>query len=408
MPRGALFAVLAFGLLAAACSVPALGEPPLGPGPTATSTFEPPAVVTPSGPLRRLTATLVASGFDSPTDVTAAPGDPRLFVVEKTGLVRIVVDGEVLPEPFIDLSREITSEGNEQGLVTMELHPGFATNGRAYVFFTNPGGHSRLFEFTVSETDRNRLEFLLARRILALEQPHEYHQSGSMFFGPDGYLWVSLGDGGGIGDTFGNGQNPGTLHGTIVRLDVDAEATPYAIPPDNPFIRDGEARQEVWAYGVRNPWRITFDPVTGLVYIPDVGQEGWEEINVVPADRSGLNFGWPVREGPDCFEGTACPDEGFEPPTYAYEHEGGCAIIGGLVYRGSAIPELYGHYFYSDFCFGWVRSLLIDETGVSQQVDWTPQLGRLGSISSFGVDGNGEMHLVNLEGELYRIDAVRG
>jgi glucose/arabinose dehydrogenase len=223
-------------------------------------------------------------------------------------------------------------------------------------------------------------------------------------FGPDGYLWVALGDGGGADDRYGNGQRPDTLLGTLLRLDVDA-ATPYAIPPDNPFV-DGGGAMEVWAYGLRNPWRFSFD--RGLIYLGDVGQRLWEEIDVAPASAAGLNYGWPITEGDACFQADECDTGGLTAPVLAYGHDEGCSVTGGYVYRGSAIPEIDGHYFYSDWCGSWIRSLrYLEGDGIVEEVDWTGDLGGLSQVVSFGRDAAGEVYVVTQGGTIYRIAAER-
>lgn len=357
-----------------------------------------------------LTAVTLAGGFEAPVDVAGSIGDDRIFVVEKAGVIRVIDgDGQRLEDPFLDLRGFVLSEGNEQGLTTLELHPQFGANGRAFVFYTDLDGHGQIYEYTVDSDNPNRLDPDTARQILEVPQPNQYHQSGTMAFGPDGYLWLSLGDGGGQYDPFHNGQDPGTLLGTILRLDVD-NADPYAIPPDNPFVETerGEAtRREIWAYGVRNPWRISVDSAAGLLYIADVSQDGNEEVNVVPTASGPHNFGWPVWEGSICLLDDSCEAEEFTDPVYEYPHDGTCAIVGGEVYRGAAIPELHGHYFFTDHCGGWIRSLVYNGTSVDVH-QWMDDFGRIRYITSWATDATGELVMTTLEGQLLRIEPVRG
>ncbi|MGH8936715.1 MAG: PQQ-dependent sugar dehydrogenase, partial [Acidimicrobiia bacterium] len=341
----------------------------------------------------------VATGLSQPLFVTAPPGDSRLFIVEKTGAIRIVSDGALRAEPFLDLSGRV-SGGSEQGLLGMAFHPGYAQNGRFFVHFTNLDGDTRLVEFQVSDDDPHRADPASERLVLAQDQPFANHNGGMVLFGPDGDLYLALGDGGGSGDPNGHGQNPDTRLGTILRLDVDG-AHPYEIPPDNPFV-DGGGAQEVWAYGLRNPWRIAIDPPTGLLYVADVGQGSWEEVNVEAAGAGGLNYGWSIMEGAHCFDPpSGCDSTGLELPALEYPiPEEGCAVIGGFVYRGSDLPELQGHYFYGDLCGGWVRSFLYQDGQATFEKEWFQDVG---TIYSFGTDAAGELYVAVAEGTVYRL-----
>jgi glucose/arabinose dehydrogenase len=352
-----------------------------------------------------LKLSLVAEGMGPLTDATGRPNSDIILVTEKEGRVLSIENGEVRSEPFIDLTDSVLSAGNEQGLVTIALHPRFTENGRVYLFFTDLEGDSQLVEVRADPSDLSTALSGARRPILTIPQDQQYHQSGSITFGPDGLLWLSIGDGGGIGDPHGYGQDPGNLYGTLVRLDIDA-ASPYAIPSSNPYVGSGdEGRLEVWAYGLRNPWRVSIDEATGLVYVPDVGQDGSEEINVVPIAEGGHNFGWSISEGSECFEAEGCDLEGQTLPALEYLHEGrGCAIVGGDVYRGEAIPELQGHYFFGDYCSGWVRSVAFVDGEVTMEHDWEEQLGKIPNLTSFGTDGNGEILITNLQGELWRLN----
>jgi len=390
----------------------------LGPGPTTTLTPGPVVTTTAAAqPLAGLEASLVADGFERPADARSPISDDRIFVVDQPGYVYVIADSEVLEEPFLDISDEVSFDENERGLVTIAFHPRFEDNGRFYVFYTDLDFTAVLVEYRVSD-DPDRADPDSARTILALPQKYKQHQSGSVAFGPDGYLWLSLGDGGGIGDPDGLGQDSTNLYGTVVRIDVDA-AQPYAIPPDNPYVDTADGVPwEIWAYGVRNPWRMSIDNETGLVYIADVGQEGYEEIDIVPSDSGGsYNFGWSTTEGTDCYfkdeakkEAAAagalsCDKTGITMPVHQYDRSaGGCAIVGGSVYRGAAIPELHGTYFYGDYCNGALFSFRYVDDEVIEVSEW---LDSLGNITTIGTDGNGELLVTNLQGQVQRIVPVR-
>jgi glucose/arabinose dehydrogenase len=353
-----------------------------------------------------LSPVLVTDDLEQPTDVVGAPDDDRLFVVEKAGKIRIVENGVVGDRPFLDIARWVGSAGNEQGMLSLRFHPRYAENGRIFIFFTDTRGTSQLAEATVDATG-DEVDLTSLRSIMSFPQFGQYHQSGSMMFGPDGYLWVSLGDGGGIGDPLGHGQDNTNLDASIIRIDVD-NGDPYAVPDDNPSIGT-DVLPEIWAYGLRNPWRISYDATTGYVYIPDVGQEGSEEINVVPLGDAGSNFGWAVSEGSVCYGGGECDMSDHIFPVYEYLHDGnGCAIIGGEVYRGSLMPELDGHFFLADFCLGWIRSVVLDDSDVHLVVDWTTKReDRLGNVTTIGSDRHGELYVANLAGEIWRLELSR-
>ncbi|MFQ5516076.1 MAG: PQQ-dependent sugar dehydrogenase [Acidimicrobiia bacterium] len=377
---------------------------PIGPGTTAP--YGSSAALPPGKPVRILTGfglEILAEGLDQPVDVAVPPGGDDIYVVEKTGRIWIISGGEVLPEPFLDVSDQVETSGLEQGLLDLAFHPGYASNGRFFVHLIDLGGDTRIYEYR-SSADPHRADADSRSLVMGVEQPHEYHNGGMLQFGPDGYLYAALGDGGGIGDPFGNGQRADTVFGTIVRLDVDA-AHPYAVPPDNPFL-GGQGAPEVWAYGLRNPWRFWIDPAEQYVYIADVGQETWEEVDVVPLVEGGHNFGWPVREGPECFQAGPC-DVGFTDPVFDYPHEGTCSIIGGPVYRGEAIPELWGHFIYGDFCAGWIRSFRFDGEAAVDRSLLSAELSSVGHIQSFGVDAAGEVLVLTAEGSVFRLMPLR-
>jgi hypothetical protein len=341
----------------------------------------------------------VVTGLSSPLALTAPAGDSRLFVAEQGGRIRIVANGQLLATPFLDVSSLITS-GGERGLLGLAFHPSYASNGQFFVYYTDRNGDVRVMRYLASASDANRADEATATQILLV--PHRFasnHNGGSLVFGPDGMLWVGIGDGGGGGDPHGNGQNRNVLLAKLLRLDVD-HGSPYAIPTNNPFARGGGA-PEVWAIGMRNPWRFAFDRATGLLYIGDVGQNAVEEIDVVRADAPGLNFGWNVLEGSSCYRTDGCSTAGFVLPALEYRHSQGCSVTGGYVYRGSAMPAIRGHYFYSDYCSGWLRSFRYDGSTATDRRDW--DVRGLGSVLSFGEDANGELYILTSNGKVLRI-----
>lgn len=376
-------------LALSACSSDTGTNPgPPGPPPPPPPAPPPPP---PSGELSLATET-VATGFTRPLYLTAPAGDDRLLVVEQTGRIRVVKNGVVLAAPFLDLSAKV-SGGSEQGLLSMAFHPDYASNGLFYVDYTDDDGDTRIERYAVS-ADPDVADGGSAKLILTVPQPASNHNGGHILFGPDGMLYVALGDGGGAGDPFNNGQNAGTLLGSLLRLDVDG-GDPYAIPSDNPF------GSEIWAVGLRNPWRIAFDAVAGTLYIADVGQASFEEVNVVDDDESGLNYGWRIMEGSSCFGGGGCDDAGLVLPEVEYDHGEGCSVTGGFVYRGSALPEVVGHYFYSDFCRGFLRSFRFDGENATELVEW--DVGGLGSVLSFGQDSAGELYILSDNGSVVKL-----
>lgn len=347
--------------------------------------------------LQGLATTVVASGLSSPLHLTAPASDPRLFVVEKPGRVRIVENGQLHATPFLDISN-LVSTGSEQGLLSLAFHPQYAANGYFYVNYTDTGGNTRVVRYAVS-ADPNVADATSAKLILTVAQPASNHNGGHILFGPDGMLYIAMGDGGGGGDPFSNGQDTGTLHGALLRIDVD-NGDPYAIPADNPLVGQVGARTEIWAYGLRNPWRIAFDRATNLLYIADVGQSAWEEVNVTSAAAGGLNYGWNIMEGRQCFNAGACNSNGLVLPVVEYDHGTGCSITGGHVYRGSAMPAARGHYFYSDFCAGFLRSFFY-AGGATDEREW--EVGSLGRVLSFGEDAAGELYVLSQNGNVYRL-----
>jgi glucose/arabinose dehydrogenase len=350
---------------------------------------------------------LVEDSFSSPLYVTAPEGDSRLFVVEQGGRVRIVVNDQIVGT-YVDVGSLLPdSPGGEQGLLGMAFHPDFATNGQVYLAYTDSSGAVVVIELT-GDPDANTISLGSRRTIIRVPHPGATnHNGGMILFGPDRYLYFGLGDGGGSGDPQGNGQNINALLGKILRIDVDVDDFPsdssrnYGIPSDNPFVGSNGA-DEVWIYGVRNPWRFWIDPPTGRMYIADVGQGSREEVTVLEPGSEGSNLGWDRLEGSVCYPpGASCSSAGTVLPQVEYSHGSGSAsVTGGMVYRGSRIPALQGTYFYADFLAGWVRSFRYDGT-VDDHFTWDEFPTSL--VSSFGVDGHGEMYVVSLGGSVWRI-----
>lgn len=345
-----------------------------------------------------LAVEIVGSGFDDPLYLTAPPGDARLFIVEKTGRIWIIDGGARLGTPFIDLSDSVSS-GFERGLLSMAFHPDYAANGFFYVSYTDRGGDTRIERYNVS-ADPDVADPGSGKAIFTQFQPFGNHNGGLIVFGPDDMLYIGLGDGGGAGDPNGNGQNIGTLLGSLMRIDVDG-GDPFAIPPDNPFVGVAGARGEIWIYGLRNPWRFAFDRVSGDLHVADVGQNQWEEVSVVPADAGGLNLGWDVMEGTHCFGAGSCDMTGLVLPALEYDHGQGCSVTGGYVYRGASIAAAQSHYFYSDFCSGFLRSFRWSGGAATDQRAW--DVGDLGSVLSFGEDSARELYILSGNGNVYRL-----
>jgi glucose/arabinose dehydrogenase len=340
----------------------------------------------------------VASGFQAPVYLTAPAGDARLFVVEQPGRIRVIENGNLLPEPFLDLTGKV-KYGGEQGLLSVAFHPDYARNGYVFLDYTDVNGDTQIERYKVSGSDRNRADPASVKRLLSVDQPYANHNGGLVKFGPDGKLYIGMGDGGSGGDPNGNGQNPNVLLGKLLRIDVD-QGEPYGIPAGNPFASGG-GRGEIWSIGMRNPWRFTFDHTAGLLYVGDVGQSSWEEVDVVPAGRPGLDYGWNVVEGNHCYNAGSCDRDGKVNPVLEYNHSEGCSIAGGYVYRGTRIPTLVGHYFYGDYCRGWIRSFRYDGGQPKDQKEW--ELGSIGQILSFGEDSAGELYVLSANGRVYRL-----
>jgi glucose/arabinose dehydrogenase len=357
---------------------------------------------------------LVASGLDRPVFVAAAPSDTsRLFILEQvTGRIRLVKDGHLLETPFLDIGEKVSDRGGERGLLGLAFHPDYADNGYFYVNYigNETPGDTYIARYRVSENP-DVADPASGTVLLRIDQPASNHNGGMLAFGPhDGYLYIALGDGGGSFDPNDNAQDRGSLLGKILRIDVDG-GEPYTIPPDNPFLGDTSARPEIWAYGLRNPWRLSFDRLTSDLYIGDVGQGDFEEIDFQPADSpGGENYGWDVAEGFACAGGSGnCGTApGFTPPIHAYGRDEGASTTGGYVYRGSAIPDLQGVYFFGDFISGRIWSFRYEGGAVTEFVERTGDLTgpggeTAGNVSSFGEDAAGELYVVSYGGTVYRI-----
>jgi glucose/arabinose dehydrogenase len=402
--RESLVLLAGGALLVASCtshSATSSGQPSNTGSPSVPAPVEPSVAVTPpgltSGP-DALALEQIAGGFVTATAVTHAGDESgRLFVVERAGQIRIVnPGGAVSDEPFLDIAGVVLA-GNERGLLGLTFHPDYEDNGRFFVAYTaRPDGPDVIAEYRVS-SDPNRADPASGRILISVPDPAANHNGGALAFGPDGYLYISMGDGGGQNDQFQNAQNLNSLLGKLLRIDVDGTSTrdrSYAIPSTNPFA-DGGGAPEIWAYGLRNPWRMSFDRAWGDLYIGDVGGGEWEEIDRQPADGpGGLNYGWPIMEGRHCRTGT-CTISDFVQPIAEYSHDsGGCSVIGGYVYRGSEQPDLAGVYVFGDWCSGIVYTLQVDEGTISPKVVLESGL----APSSFGEDDAGEIYLVDFAG----------
>ncbi|MBW2427329.1 MAG: PQQ-dependent sugar dehydrogenase [Deltaproteobacteria bacterium] len=345
----------------------------------------------------------VISGLANPVAIThAGDGSGRLFITEQGGRILIYDGSGVLPAPFLDVSA-LLSTGGERGLLSVAFHPNYAINGHFYVNYTNTGGHTVIARYTVSN-DPNLADPASALSVLTIVQPYSNHNGGQLQFGPDGYLYIGMGDGGDAGDPDNYAQNPDSLLGKMLRIAVDGDV-PYSVPPDNPFVSDERVRDEIWALGLRNPWRFSFDRSTGDLFIGDVGQYNWEEIDYQPASSTGgENYGWRLMEGNNCFNpSTNCNDGSLTLPVLEYGHDLGCSVTGGYRYRGKGNPLLSGLYIYGDFCSGRIWGAKPGGNG-----NWSAEelLDTNLNISTFGEDQNGELYVAHRAatgGTVYRI-----
>lgn len=356
---------------------------------------------------------LVASGLDRPVYVTAPAGDARLFILEQKGTIQLLKDGSLLPNPFLDITSLVMdpSQYSEQGLLGLAFDPDYASNRYFFVHYTDNSGNTVIARYETEPLDPDLADPTSAQVVLTQAQPFSNHNGGTIDFGPDGYLYFGFGDGGGSGDPGNRAQNPSTLLGKIIRIDVDP--LPYSIPPDNPFVGNATVLDEIWAIGVRNPYRWSFDRATGNLWIADVGQNAWEEIDFEPAGSGGgRNYGWRLMEGFHCYNPpTNCGSDTLDLPIHEYGHtEGNCSITGGYVYRGADVPELTGYYVFGDYCSDRVWALQYDGNEVTSLVELTELLnpdGRVDGLSDIGQDGLGELYLVDrdgtTDGEIYKI-----
>jgi glucose/arabinose dehydrogenase len=397
---GLLGLALVAALLTAACSSSDVAEPPgrpSSPAPTIPAAITDGPTVTTSEPAGNLSAARVRlqpiANLEQPLAIAVRPGDPALYVAEKTGRVVAISDGAE-PRTVLDLSGRV-SLGSEQGLLGLAFSP----DGRyLYVDFTDVNGDTRVSEFRF---DGRRADPSSRREVLFVHQPFSNHNGGELEFGPDGYLYIGLGDGGSGGDPYGNGQSLSTMLGKILRISPrPSGGRPYGIPKDNPFVGTMAATPEIWAYGLRNPWRFSFDRATGDLWIGDVGQVEWEEVDVGPAGSGGLNFGWNRFEGSHPYVG-GDDASGITMPVYEYPHDGGvCAVTGGFVYRGSAIPDLVGAYVFGDYCDGGLQAFVLRDGEVTGRRRLGP---RVDGLASFGEDAEGELYVCALSGEVYEL-----
>ncbi len=342
--------------------------------------------------------------FEEPLYVTQPPGDDQdLFVVQRGGQIRVVRDGKTLPAPFLDVGNKITTGFNEQGLLSMAFAPDYQKSGRFYVYYTDTNGDIKVVEYRRSAGDPLKADPASARQLLGIEHSaNDNHNGGLLLFGLDGSLYIGVGDGGAAGDPQRNGQNLGVLLGKILRIDPrPSGGKPYGVPKDNPFVGRSGARPEIFDYGLRNPWRFSFDPVSGSMLIADVGQDRFEEVDDLPRGKhAGANLGWSAFEGDARFnEDQKAP--GAVAPILTYGRDRGCSITGGYVVRDPDLTTLYGRYVYGDFCIGKLYSFV---PSLPKAADDKPLGPTVPALSSFGVDNAGHVYAVSLEGAVYRLD----
>ena len=388
-PAAALLAAAALAALAFACGQPTQTPSTAPPSSPATGTAAPgsssPVSASPtSAPSPEFGLRLIAQGLSQPVYVACPSGDTRrLFIVEKGGAIRIVKDGALLPTPFLDVTAEVSTAG-EQGLLSLAFSPRYATDRRFYVDYTDLAGNTQVVRYAARKSDPDRADPATRTVILTVTQPYANHNGGQLQFGPDGRLYVGLGDGGGAGDPHDYGQDMRVRLAKILRVDVGVSPV----------------RVGTYAYGLRNPWRFSFDPASGDLWIGDVGQDRWEEVDHLKAGTPpGANFGWSYYEGDHVFKQQPIDRARLEPPVFEYPHTKGCSVTGGYVYRGSTIAALEGYYLFADFCSGRVWMMNGPGGGVTE----APVSRKLTQISSFGRDAAGELYLVSLSGSVFEL-----
>lgn len=399
-------ALLSAIILVGGCATSTPSSAPSGSSTTAPSTTPsapsttspaPTAAASPIG--QGVALAVVASLLDSPVEIaTAGDGSGRIFVVEQGGSIRIVKDGNALPTPFLDIAGQITS-GGERGLLGLAFHPDFPTDPRFFVDYTDDRGDTVIASFRVDPANPDRADPESEVILLTIAQPFANHNGGSLAFGNDGMLLIGMGDGGSGGDPEGNGQRMDTLLGKILRIDVlgpDAtSATPYGIPSDNPYATSANVMPEIWLSGLRNPWRMRIDATTGDLWIGDVGQGAWEEIDVIRADSGGQNLGWNTMEGTHCFGSDLCEESGLTLPVAEYDHDAGCSVTGGVVARSSSVPAVQDRYLFSDYCSGTLWSLDPTSDTLTEPTVLV-ETGR--TISAIGLAEDGSVLLTDLSG----------
>lgn len=406
--------IIIFALVAAACapiSQPATITPTLAASATSTIAISDPTGTPEGGSTPIATSppdassfpdpsslrwTLIIEGLNRPVDLQHA-GDGRLFIVEQAGIIHVLKDGVFQQQPMLDIRQRVGSIGSEQGLLGLAFHPRFTSNGFFYINYTDRDGDTVIARYRMDPAN-DQADPASELILLRIPQPYANHNGGGLAFGPDGYLYIATGDGGSGGDPLNSGQRLDTLLGKLLRLDVD-NGVPYAVPDDNPF-NNGEDLPEIWAYGLRNPWRFTFDRSTGELYIGDVGQNLWEEVDYLPAGSpGGANFGWNPREGSHDYAGS----EGLQltDPVAEYDHDAGCSVTGGVVIRDPVLIDWQGIYLYGDFCTGTIWGLLRDGQGDWQSMQLFSTDFR---IASFGEDSSGGVYVVDLLGSVYQLE----
>lgn len=364
---------------------------------------------------RPVTTEVVATGLNTPVWVTHEPDAPpsRIFVVTHWGKLRIVENDVLSPTPFLDIHHKVTFDNNEQGLLSLLFHPDYANNGYFYVIYVDVASNWVLERYQRDPLNPDLADPNSGVILLTIVHPLTWHHGGWMEFGQDGYLYIATGDGGGVGDPFNYGQDPLNLNGKLLRIDVDG-GFPYAIPPTNPFVGNPGVLDEIWALGLRNPWRGDMDDLTGDIWLGDVGQDTWEEVDYLPAGGGGANFGWRIMEGFHCYNPpSGCNTAGLLPPIHEYRHQTTaqgfrCAVTGGRVYRGKAMADMQGRFFFADYCTGEVWSTRTDGVTTVDFVDHTLELeGTMGGdaqVIGFGQDSDGEVYVCNMrDGSVHRI-----